>query len=272
MISSNQMLKIMQDISDEIRETYKFRWVVFSFVSSTLKMRYRRSFLGFAWSLLGPMLNYLVMGIVISKVGRFSTTEYLAHMLLGSASFNFINTGFMLGGNSLIGNESYIRKIYLPKLVFPLSAIGMEGVNFILGLISLLVILLFLGGIHLHWSFFWLPISIIILALFTLGVGMILSVLFVFFRDLNHVVPIIMQVAFFGTPIIYPESSIPAEYLEYLKYNPLNYIIDFVRHPFIKGDLPNILTMLIAICLAISVFLIGLFIIKKYDNRIIFKL
>jgi ABC-type polysaccharide/polyol phosphate export permease len=266
------MSKIMHSIGDEIRETYKFRWVVHSFINSTLKMRYRRSFLGFAWSFLGPMFNYLAMGIVMSKIARFSSHDFLAHMLIGSCIFNFINTGFSIGGNSLIANEQYIRKIYLPKLVFPLSAIGMEAVNFFLSIFSLIVILLFIGHIDIKFGFFWLPIGFTIISFFTLGVAMILSVLFVFFRDLNHILPVIMQIAFFSTPIIYPETAIPPEYLPYLKYNPFFHIVEFARRPLVTGVLPGSSSIFFVLILTVFVFLCGLWVIKQFDNKVIFKL
>jgi ABC-type polysaccharide/polyol phosphate export permease len=266
------MFNIVQAIREELKETYKFRWVAYSFIQAVLKMRYRRSFLGFAWSLLGPMLNYLVMGLVISKVGRFSTSDYLAHMLLGSCTFNFMNVGFSLGGNSLIGNEHYIRKIYLPKLIFPLSAIGMEAVNYLLSLLSLIIILAFLGGLHANWGMLFLPIALAMIYLFTLGVGMFLSVVFVFFRDLNHVVPIVMQIVFFSTPIIYPETSIPPEYVYLLKFNPFYYLIQLVRAPFTLEEMPSIFKILVICLISFSVFIIGLYTIKKFDNKIIFKL
>jgi ABC-type polysaccharide/polyol phosphate export permease len=212
------------------------------------------------------------MGLVISKVGKFGNDDYLANMLIGSCAFNFINVGFVLGGNSLIGNEHYIRKIYLPKLVFPLSSIGMEAVNFVLSLISLVIILLFLGGIHFHLSQLLVPLGLIMIGLFTLGLGMIFSVLFVFFRDLNHVVPILMQIAFFSTPIIYPESSIPPEYVYLLQYNPFYILINLVRKPFLSGELPTPINIFLAFTISIISFILGLFIIKKFDNKIIFKL
>jgi ABC-2 type transport system permease protein/lipopolysaccharide transport system permease protein len=272
MLGLDQMVNIVKSITDEIKETYRFRWVVYSFISSTLKMRYRRSILGFAWSLIGPMLNYLVMGLVISKVGRFTSKDFLAHMLIGSCIFNYMNVGFTLGGNSLIGNEHYIRKIYLPKLVFPLSSIGMEAVNFLLSLIALIVILLSIGKLELNWYFLFVPLSLITITFFTLGMGIMLSVLIVFFRDLNHIVPIVMQIAFFSTPIIYPESAIPTEYLPWLKFNPFYYLIELVRTPFIKGELPSIESLCLAFSISIIAFIVGLLIIKKYDNKIIFKL
>ena len=101
---------------------------------------------------------------------------------------------------------------------------------------------------------------------------MILSVVFVFFRDLDHVVPILMQIFYFSTPIIYPEDSLPDHFRQYLKYNPFLYLIDLVRKPFSDGSWPSSKFIIVACSLSSIVFLCGLFTLKKYDNRVIFKL
>lgn len=255
----------------EIKEAYRFRWVIYSFISSTLRMRYKRSVLGWIWSMLGPLLNYLVMGIVISKVARFGTEFYLSNLLLGSLVFNVISTSFNLGGLSLIQNEHYIRKIYLPKLIFPVSSIGMEFVNFLLGFLGLIVVLLFLGGLNVGVDVLVIPLSLVFLFFFSLGIGSILSVVYVFFRDLSHVVPILMQAAFFLTPVIYPEEAIPERYQWLLKFNPFYHFIELIRAPFVKAEvrLENLVTAGVLGSLAL---VLGLWVLKSYENKVVFKL
>ncbi|HPI41385.1 MAG TPA: ABC transporter permease [Pseudobdellovibrionaceae bacterium] len=255
----------------EIKEAYRFRWVIYSFITSTLKMRYKRSVLGLVWTMLGPLLNYFVMGFVIAKVARFGSENFLSNLLLGSLVFNFMSVSLNLGGMSLIQNEHYIRKIYLPKLVFPVSSIGMEFVNFVLGFLGLVLVLLFLGGLHPGWEVLTIPFSFVLLFFFSLGLGSILSVIYVFFRDLSHVVPILMQAAFFLTPVIYPVEAIPERFLWLLKFNPFYHYVELIRGPLIKADL-NLQSLLTATVLSISSLVLGLFILKKYENKVVFKL
>lgn len=271
MLVSQTMSQKANSIAYEIKEAYRFRWVIYSFVSSTLRMRYKRSFLGLIWTMLGPLLNYLVMGIVISKVARFGSEFYLSNLLLGSLAFNFMSTSLNLGGLSLIQNEQYIRKIYLPKLVFPVSLIGMEFVNFLLGFLGLFIVLFVLGGINTGASILTLPFSIFLLFLFSLGVGCVLSVIYVFFRDLGHVVPILMQAAFFMTPVIYPVEAIPERYLWLLKFNPFYHFVELIRRPLIKADL-DLNNLLVSILLSVVALFVGLTVLKKYENKVVFKL
>jgi ABC-type polysaccharide/polyol phosphate export permease len=263
---------MLKDIKQEIDDLVRYRYVIYSFVSSTLKMRYKRSFLGFIWSLLGPILNYCVVGFVISRLAKFQQENYLSYVLFGSLTFNFFNASIGLGGSSLINNENYIRKIYLPKSIFSVSVIAMEFLNFILGLLAVTVVTVILGRFSLTWSLFYLPISLFIVFLFTLSIGLILSVAFVYFRDLMHVLPIVMQGVFFATPIIYPRSAVIGDYAKYIDWNPIYGIVELIRFPLVFGQNPPLNLLGSMFLCTMVLFIASMKLLKHFDNKIIFKL
>lgn len=261
-----------QKIFFEVSETYRFRGVVTSFVSSALKMRYRRSVLGFAWSMLGPILNYLVIGLVLSHMSRFEHPRYLVYLLIGSATFNYMSASFNLGINALIGNENYIRKIYLPKLIFPLNNVLMETVNFMLTFSAILVLSPFFGGIHLGWGVLAVPFGVMFFVMFILAGAITLSVLGVYFRDLLHVLPILLQALFFLTPVVYPVSVAPPIVQTMNKFNPVAHYISWIRGPLVDDALPSPLVLSAAAALAVFSLIFSLLLLKKFDNKVVFRL
>lgn len=256
----------------ELKETYTFRRVIYSLVSSTLKMRYKKSLLGFAWSMLGPLLNYVVVGLVISNVAKFSANNYLLYLLLGSAVYSFMSASITVGCSSMIANEGYIKKIYLPKFIFPLNGTAMETVNFNLALITLIFMFLAWGKMQLSWSIIFLPVAIAIITLFAVGMGTLLSIMCVFFRDLLHVVPICLQAFFFITPIIYPIEAAPEALRRYLNWNPFYHYVELVRTPLYLNQFPSLREVVLTSTLAVLCFVVGLATLKLFDNKIIFKL
>lgn len=266
------MLEVYENVRNEIVDLYKYRMVVVSFVSSTLKMRYKRSFLGFIWSLLGPLMNYCIIGFVFSKLARFEQPNYLSYVLFGSLSFNFFNAALQLGGLSLINNENYIKKIYLPKSTFVFSAMGMEFVNFLFGIIAASLVVCVLGRFEFSMALLSLPLSLFIVMTIALSLGILLSIIFVYFRDVVHILPIVMQALFFATPIVYPKSAVPLEYQTFLDYNPLLILIDMIRYPLSFGVMPPIKIVVSMFIVALVLFIFAVNILRIFANRIVFKL
>lgn len=263
---------MFKEVMEEIDDLYRYRYVIFSFVSSTLKMRYRRSILGFFWSLLGPLLNYCIMGFVFSKIARFEHENYLGYVLFGSLTYNFFNVALSLGGSSLINNENYIKKIYLPKSLFPLSVIIMELINYILGLIAATIVTLLLGKLEFSWALLFLPASVLILTIISASISLLASIAYVYFRDLTHIVPIVMQAVFFATPIVFPAKSVPENYQWLLSFNLVFKLVEVIREPIVYGRIPSMLDILILSVFSLLIFLFSLVVLKRFDNKIVFKL
>ncbi|MBL7669088.1 MAG: ABC transporter permease [Bdellovibrionaceae bacterium] len=256
----------------EAEELFKFRWVTFSIVRSTILLRYRRSLLGFLWSLLNPILNYIVVGSVFYLLSRGNTENYFIFMFTGSAIFNLISTSANQSPHIMIGNEHYIKKIYLPKTIFVLNSILLEFVNFVFSLVALLLLGIAFGRIPISYSLVSLPIVVSFVVLFNFGVAALISVAAVFFRDLIHIVPICTQAAFFATPILYDVSLIPPKYQDLVVYNPFYHFVRCFREPLYSGQLASPLNYCVLIFGAVVVFILGFWVLKYNENRIVFRL
>lgn len=265
------MIKFIITARTEMRKILKFKWVVYSFVTTNLKTRYKRSFLGFFWSLLGPLLNYVVVGYVISRVARFESKYFFVEMLFGSLVFNFLNSCIINGGNSFILNESYIKKIYLPKIIYPLSTVLNELVNFVLGISALLLFILIFSDFKFQYTLILLPIPFVVLAATGLGLACLSSVLVVYFRDLAHIFPILMQILFFCTPIIYPQRAVPNDIRWFIDFNPIQYLVEMTRSPIVDPTI-FLINLKVSIMIGAVVLITGLIVMNKFRNKIVFKL
>lgn len=269
MINAGQLLNPIQK---EITDLWRYRWVCYSAVTSVLKMRYRRSVLGFFWSLLGPVLNYLIVGIVFSFLSKSNTENYFTFMFAGTAIYNLLSVTINQSPNIMISNENYIKKIYLPKSIFILNVVLMEFINFCLGLLALSILGIIFGGLKISFSLLYLPIPILAALFFNIGAASILSIVTVFFRDVTHILPIIMQAAFFGTPIVYPAELAPHQLRFLFHLNPFYYFVESFRFPIYHGTLPPNEITFMTITLSLFVFMIGIVVLKKFDNKIVFRL
>lgn len=265
-------MSLVKGFVAEIKELYRFRWVTYSFVRSTLLLRYRRSFLGFLWSLLNPILNYIVVGMVFYLLSRGITPNYFVYMFTGSAVFNLISVTTNASPSIMLVNEPYIKKIYLPKAIFILNTILLELLNFIFSLTALMLLGLLWGKLTLSWSLISIPFVLFFILLFNFGMASLLSVTTVFFRDFVHITPIITQAVFFATPILYTMDLVPLEYRSMLEFNPFLHVVNCFREPFYSGALANPINYVVLILVSLTVFFLGIWILKKNENRIVFRL
>ena len=266
------MNQLFTNIIQEFKETYRFRYVVYSFVETNLKMRYRRSILGFLWTVVAPLTQYLILGIVFSQIVRVSIKDYVVFYITGAVFFNLISGLLSKAPTIILGSESFIKKIYLPKLVYIVEHVFLDVVNFLLTLVALIIIGIVFSKIHLSYSLVYVPFAFLCLLLFLIGASIIISIMSVYFRDLNYIMPIGMQALFFLTPIIYNVDMLSPRLRAIIAFNPLCYFLDFFRTPILYQKAPELMSMWVSFAIGMIVFLFGLFILKKFDNKIVFKL
>lgn len=260
------------DVKKELFDSYKYRYVIYNFVSCTLKIRYRKTFLGFIWSVLGPMLHYLVVGVVFAYTMKGSIDNYAAFMFSGALLYNLFSGTTHRSPNVFLSNEHYIKKIYIPKLIFVLDTVLVELVNFILAFIALFLLAVLLGRISFSQHLILVPFSILLVVFFSIGCASIFSVAGVYFRDLIHIIPVFLQAIFFLTPILYVPSQLPEKFRFLIKLNPLYYYIEIFRRPLVFNEWPPLEFILFCVLLSLLSVFIGLLILKKYDNKIVFRL
>lgn len=223
----------------ELVEVFRYRQLVFQLIRRDVVTRYKRSVLGIAWTMLNPLGMMAVLTVAFSQIFRFDAPNYPTYVLSGLLVWNFFSQTTTMAINSLVWGGQLFKRIYMPRSIFALSSMGTGAVNLLLALIPMLIIMLFTGS-SIRWSIFFLPISILLLIIFSLGVGLILSTLAVYFPDVTEMYQIVLTAWMYLTPIIYPASMLPEGLRFWLQtLNPMYRIVDLFRLPIYEGRIPT---------------------------------
>lgn len=252
-------------------ELYGTRNVLKQLVAQQLILRYRRTLLGYLWTLINPLLMMSVMAVVFSTLFKADLKTFAGSLFAAMIPWNFFSSVVTQSGSSFINNEGLIKKIYLPKVIFPLSITFALLIDSLLSFLALFVIIVALGG-TLSWSLLFLPISFLLLFLFALGLGLIMSIATVFFRDLQHVILIAMQGLFFLTPILYKHDALAGKVAWLVGMNPVTPFIALFRAPLIEAALPSGSILLQTVAISSSAMAIGLFVFLGKEKKIVFRL
>jgi len=194
-----------------LRELWQYRELIRNMVVRDLKVRYRSSILGVAWSWLNPLLMMIVYTIFFTIAMRDNSIPYYPVFLLcGLLSWNFSSDSILQATGSIVGNAHLIKKVYFPREVLPISVVLSNLVNLFIAL-PIFFGLALASGAPLSWYALLLPVTILIQVVFTTGLALLLATLNVFYRDTQHILSVIMLAWFFLTPIIYSIDTVPAE-------------------------------------------------------------
>ena len=236
-------------------------------VARDLKVRYRRSLLGFFWTMLQPLMTMAVLHVVFSTVFRFDVPNYPVYVLAGILFWNFFSQSITASMNSLQGNSGLLQKVAVPPAVFPIATVISGVVNLLLAMIPLFAILIVTGH-PLRPALFFLPISILIATIFTLGAGLLLSPLAVFFSDVIELVGVVMTLLMYLTPIFYPIKIVPPNLLWMVRFNPARSILEVFRDPIFHGKIPPATHLGVAVTIAFGVLLLGIWSFRRSADRI----
>jgi ABC-type polysaccharide/polyol phosphate export permease len=258
-------------ISSFLIELYDYRHVLSQLVSQQLILRYRRTALGYIWTLINPLMMMSVMALVFATLFKADLKVFAIFLFAGMIPWNFFNSVVTQSGTSFINNEGLIKKIYLPKAIFPLSISFALLIDSVFSFLALFVIILSIDGV-LSWSILFIPVAFLLLFVFALGIGLIMAIVTVFFRDLQHVILIAMQGLFFLTPVLYKPEALAGKVAWLVRLNPVVPFIDLFRAPLTQGSLPSFSLILQATAISISTMAFGLFIFLRQEKKIVFRL
>jgi ABC-2 type transport system permease protein len=254
-----------------MKELYAYRDLIRALVARELKVRYRRSAIGFLWTMLQPMLMMVVLGVVFSSIFRFQFPEgnYVVYVLSGLLFWNFFSQSIVSAMNSLRGNSALLKKLPIPKEVFPLAAVISGVVNLVLAFLPLLAILWWLDH-PMNAAMLFLPVSVLIAAAFTLGAGLLLSPLAVFFSDVVELVGVLLAAMMYLTPVIYPKEIVPERFLPIIRFNPIRSVLEVFRDPIFYGKVPPMSHLTVALAISIGMMALGMVVFRKSSDRIPF--
>lgn len=261
----------MRDFSATLVELYGSRNVLQQLIAQQLILRYRRTVLGYLWTLINPLLMMSVMAVVFSALFKADLKTFAVFLFAGMIPWNFFSSVVTQSGAAFINNEGLIKKIYLPKAIFPLSIACALLIDSLLSFIALFVIILALGD-TLSWSLLFLPISFLLLFLFAMGFGLLMSIVTVFFRDLQYVIAIAMQGLFFLTPVLYKHDALMGKVAWLVGLNPVTPFIALFRVPLIEATLPSGQVLLQVTTISVVTMAVGLFVFLRNEKKIVFRL
>lgn len=261
---SESILQIARSIG-----TYKF--LIKQLVSRDFRLKYKRSILGVFWSFLNPLLIMIVQYIVFSALFRFDIDNYAVYLLTGIVMFNFFSEASSLTMNSLINSAALIKKVYVPKYIYPLTRTLSSSINLIISIIPLLIVIL-ISGIRPTFSFLLAVVPLVCISVFSLGIGMMLSISMAFFRDTQYLWGVISMLWMYLTPIFYPASILPAKVAWIIKINPIYYFISFLRTCVIDGVSPDAFSYAMCFVWAAAAFILGAFVFNRQQDKVILYL
>ena len=213
-----------------IKTLFRYRELFFQLVSRDIKLKYRRSFLGYIWSMLNPLLTMLVMYIVFSNLFRFHVINYPIYLLTGNLLFLFMSSSTARSLVSVVNNAGLLKKIFVPKYIFTFSVVSSELITFLLSL-GALIILFIATNVPFTIRIFLIFIPIIQLYIFNLGLGLFLAQATVFFRDTIYIWNVVSAAWLYLSAIFYPVEILPDWlYIIVSKYNPMYFYITMFRN------------------------------------------
>jgi lipopolysaccharide transport system permease protein len=233
---------------------------------SDLKVKYQSSVLGFAWSMLNPLLLMLVLYFVFSNVFKMAQENFALYLLIGIISWRFIANGTMSAMSAIVGKSSLVTKIFIPRKVLVLSTVLSAFISSLLEFLVLAPLLVVLGaGLSSYILIF--PFIHIIYFFIVYGISLILASLYVYYRDLNQIWDVLMQIGFFLSPIVYPLSTVPAEYMGYYMLNPMTVMIQMYRDVLLYHQMPSPWDVAITLLAGLGITLIGSAIFQRLERR-----
>ena len=251
----------------DIKEIFLYRELLAFLVWRDIKIRYRQTLLGGLWAVLQPLIAMLILTLIFNRLAGVKSDgpPYPLFAFAGLAPWTFFSTAVSQSSNSLVSNQALVSKVYFPRVFIPLGAIGAL-------LLDLGLTLCFLGVMMVYYRWpisvklLWLPVFGLAAVLATAGVGLTLSALNVSFRDVKYVVPFIIQMGIFVTPVIYPIHYVPGHWRMLMGLNPMTGVVLGFRYSLL-GSAAQWSIMGLSLAVSLAIFVVGLLIFRRMERR-----
>jgi len=241
---------------EELRALWAYRGLVHELVVRDIKVRYKRSVLGIAWTMLAPLLNMVALTLVFSTILKQQITNYPVFFMTGAIFWTFFSQSTSSAASQTQDSNEIAKRIYIPRSVFVAAAVGVGLVNLALSIVPLVLILVVTGfPLYTTWAF--LPVAVFIGTLFSAGVGFFLFAFASRFSDVREMYQVLVQTWFFLTPIVYHPAIVPPKFRFALWLNPLYYLVQTFRKPIYDGVLPSPALVGASLALSLVVFVTG---------------
>lgn len=258
-------------MNTHLKNMYKYRGLFVELVIKDIKLKYRNSVLGVLWSMLNPLLMMTVLSIIFMSLFKNNIENFPVYVLIGRILYQFFSEATNYAMDSINVNAQLIRKVYVPKYFFPISRVASSFLTIIVGFVPMFVVML-ITGVPLKFVNLMAIFPLLYLLVISIGIGLLLSAVCVFFRDVKHFYSVVLMVVMYMTPIFYPASIIPESYMKIVLLNPLYPVVDIFRDNVLYGSTGSVEMHLMALIYALSYSVIGLLVFYKSQDRFIYHL
>lgn len=251
------------------KSLFEYKDLMKELISKDIKLKYRRSILGYLWSILNPLMIMLVMVVVFSNIFRFDVENYPVYLIIGQTIFNYVNNATNHSLYSITDNGSLLKKIYVPKYIFPLSRVTSDMVDFLFSLGAMILVMI-ITGTKFSMYLILLPYVALQLYVFTLGMSLFLSQATVFFRDVRYIYAVFLTAWMYATPVFYPVSILPTKVRWIVTHlNPLYYYMEQFRCIVLERAMPSMTLVCRGCIMSLIFFVVGAWFFKRNQDKFI---
>ena len=248
-------------------------YILRQLVTKDFKLKYRRSVLGVVWSVLNPLLMMVVMSIVFSYLFGSNIENFPLYLIVGNITFTLMSDSTNAALWSIINAAPLLKKVKVDRFVFPVQKVLFALVNFAFSLIAVALVMLWFRVMP-TWHLIWLPVCLVLLMLFCIGIGLAIGALAVFFRDVIHLWGVLILAWTYLTPIFWDFSLLvnagaPGWVIKLVEYNPMYNYITFMRDIFLYQQNPDLHTLALCVVWALVMLIIGIFVFRKTEHKFI---
>lgn len=261
----------MESNKKNLMKIIQYKYLLKLLVRKEIKKKYKESFLGILWSFINPLLNMIILTIIFSTLFNRTIENFPVYLLSGLLLFNFFSTSTTASMKSIITSANLIKKVYIPKYIFPVSKIISNFIFFTISLIVLLLIMIVTRA-NITINVVYAPIYLLLLFIFSSGIGLILATITVFFRDIEHLYDVCMTALRYASALFFPAEIIPDKYQFILTLNPIYYFIKGFRDVVYSGVALDLYNLFMCFVLAVISMFIGIIVYKKNQNKFILYL
>lgn len=251
----------------------KDRYILQQLVTKDFKLRYRRSILGVVWSVLNPLLMMIIMSFVFQYFLRSNLEHYSLYLIVGNITFDLMNDATNGGLRSIIDASSLLKKVKVDRWVFPVQKVFSAAVNFAFSLIAVAIVMVF-DGVMPTIHVLWFVVGLVLVMLFSIGIGLFIGALAVFFRDMIHLWSVVLTAWTYLTPIFWDlslltNSNAPRIVVWIVKANPMYNYLEIMRSAFVYQNNPSVTVLALAAIWAVIALVIGIAVFKKTEHKFI---
>lgn len=251
----------------------KDRYILQQLVTKDFKLRYRRSILGVVWSVLNPLLMMIIMSFVFQYFLRSNLEHYSLYLIVGNITFALMNDATNGGLRSIIDASSLLKKVKVDRWVFPVQKVFSAAVNFAFSLIAVAIVMVF-DGVMPTIHVLWFVVGLVLVMLFSIGIGLFIGALAVFFRDMIHLWSVVLTAWTYLTPIFWDlslltNSNAPRIVVWIVKANPMYNYLEIMRSAFVYQNSPSVTVLALAAIWAVIALVIGIAVFKKTEHKFI---